>query len=334
MAVTPQTNTTLAAMAERMKECDNFVLCGHVNPDGDCLGSQLALMHALRALGKKATCVLVDANTVDRGLMFLPGVPELVAAADFDGPVDAFIACDVPTTQRIGAAADIQARADVRFTIDHHAVESCMSEFNYVDPDAPACGLIIWELVNLLVEDVPAESATCCYTALMTDTGRFQYQNTTPDALRAAAAMMECGADSAFIASEVYQSRSVASLMLEKQMLGNVVVAPDGLWAYSYVCQEDFERFGAVKADAEPLVDIVRSIAGVRVACMLRQQSTGVRGSMRAKGDEVDVAELARRIGGGGHRAAAGFTYDGTLEQAIAEMPCYLDELVEKAGLR
>ena len=323
MAVTPQTNTTLEAMAERMKGCDDFVLCGHVNPDGDCLGSQLALMHALHAIGKRATCLLVERDSVDLGLRFLPGVDDMVAACDFDGQAATFVACDVPTVARLGAAGDIRSRARMRFTVDHHAADVSMSECNYVDPDAPACGMIAWELVKLLTGgDIPAASAMCCYTALMTDTGRFQYQNTTP------------GADPALVSSEVYQSRSFASLMLEKAMLENVTVAEDGLWAFSYLRKSDFDRLGAVKADAEPLVDIVRSLAGVRVACMLREQPDGVRGSLRAKGEEIDVSELARAIGGGGHRAAAGFTFEGSLDEAVAALPAHLDGLVDKAGLR
>lgn len=335
MAVTPQTNTTLEAMAERMKGCDDFVLCGHVNPDGDCLGSQLALMHALHAIGKRATCLLVERDSVDLGLRFLPGTDDMVAACDFDGRAATFVACDVPTAARLGAAADIQSRALMRFTVDHHAADVSMSECNYVDPDTPACGMIVWELVKLLTgDDVPAASAMCCYTALMTDTGRFQYQNTTPAALRAACEMVEAGAEPALVSSEVYQSRSFASLMLEKAMLENVAVAEDGLWAFSYLRKSDFDRLGAVKADAEPLVDIVRSLAGVRVACMLREQPDGVRGSLRAKGDEIDVSELARAIGGGGHRAAAGFTFEGSLDEAVAALPAHLDGLVDKAGLR
>lgn len=335
MAVTPQTNTTLEAMAERMKGCDDFVLCGHVNPDGDCLGSQLALMHALHAIGKRATCLLVERDSVDLGLRFLPGVDDMVAACDFDGQAGTFVACDVPTVARLGAAGDIRSRARMRFTVDHHAADVSMSECNYVDPDAPACGMIAWELVKLLTGgDIPAASAMCCYTALMTDTGRFQYQNTTPAALRAACEMVEAGADPALVSSEVYQSRSFASLMLEKAMLENVTVAEDGLWAFSYLRKSDFDRLGAVKADAEPLVDIVRSLAGVRVACMLREQSDGVRGSLRAKGEEIDVSELACAIGGGGHRAAAGFTFEGSLDEAVAVLPAHLDGLVDKAGLR
>ena len=334
MAATPQTNTTLEQMARRMRECDDFVICGHVNPDGDCLGSQLALMHTLRALGKRAVCVLAKPAPIDRGLRFLPGADELVPACDFAGRVGAFVACDVPTPERIADGDAIRTRAEVRFTLDHHAADASMADFNYVDADAPACGMLAWELVKLLAGDPSPEAATCCYTALMTDTGRFQYQNADAAALRAAAEMVDAGADAAAISSEVYQSRSYASLMLERAMLGNLSMAPDGSWALSHVRHDDFERLGAVRSDAEPLVDVVRSIAGVCVACMLREQADGVRGSLRAKGDEIDVSALARRIGGGGHRAAAGFTFDGTLEEALRAMPAYLDGLTASAGAR
>lgn len=328
MAVTPQTNTTLAAMAERMKECDSFVLCGHVNPDGDCLGSQLALGLALESLGKRVTQLLVNPDSIERGLQGLPGANGMIPAEQFDGEVEAFIACDVPTSARMGAAGAAQERAQVRFTIDHHAVETSMSEFNYVDPDAPACGMIVWELIGRLgVEPTPA-MAHCCYMALMTDTGRFQYQNTTAEAFAAAAAMVAAGAAPFEASRDAYQSRSLASLELEKVMLSNMRVAPSGSWVLSYVTLEDFKRIGAVKADAEPLIDVLRSVDGVRVACILREHEENVRGSLRSKDDVTDVAKLARAIGGGGHKAAAGFTFEGVLDEALEAMPALLDKVV------
>lgn len=335
MAVTPQTNTTLKAMALRMKKCESFALCGHVNPDGDCLGSQLALGQALEAMGKRVVNLLVAPNSVGRDLVFLPGVSEMVPAEEFEGEVEAFVACDVPTSGRMcQAAAEIQAKAQVRFTIDHHAVDGCMSEFNYVDPDAPATGMIAWELIKELGVKPGKDAATCAYAALMTDTGRFQYQNTTPEAFQAAMEMVAAGADPAEVSREVYQRRSLASLRLEEAMLNNMRISDDGLWGFSYVTQEDFDRLGAVKADAEPLIDIIRSIDGLRVALMLRDQGEGVRGSLRAKDDVTDVASLARHIGGGGHKAAAGFTFDGTLDEALRVMPSYLDELVREGEVR
>ncbi len=327
MAVTPQTNTTLSEIAEEFKKLDNFVLCGHVSPDGDCLGSQLGLALALEAMGKQVTCVLVNPNSIEAGLMYLPGADAMVPAEDFKGPVGAFVACDVPIVSRIGAAAAIQERAQVRFTIDHHAVPENMSEFTYVDSDVPACGMLIWELIKEMGVVPTPQIATCLYAALMTDTGRFQYQNTTPEAFACAAEMVRAGANPAHAAREVYQARSEASLNLERCMLEHMQVDQGGQWALSYVSLSDFAQADAVKFDAEPLIDVLRSLAGIKVACILREQNDCVRGSLRAKDDELDVSKLARHIGGGGHKAAAGFTYAGTLSEALEELPAYLDEL-------
>lgn len=327
MAVTPQTNTTLAALADELKRLDDFVVCGHVNPDGDCLGSQLALGLALQALGKRVTCLLVNPGPVEAGLDFLPGLSSMVAAEEFSGEGRVFVACDVPIPSRMGVAAKIQERAAVRFTIDHHAVPDSMSEHNYVDPDAPATGMIVWQLIKELGVTPTPDMALCCYVALMTDTGRFQYQNTTAEAFAAASEMVAAGADPAAASREVYQSRTRASLSLERTTLENMTVSHDGSWAISHVSLGDFERTGGVKADAEPLIDILRSLHGVKVACMLREQADCVRGSLRAKDDTIDVAALAREIGGGGHKAAAGFTYEGSLSEALAVLPAHLDDL-------
>lgn len=330
MAVTPQTNVTIAELASRLLEHDDFVLCGHVSPDGDCIGSQLALMHALRAIGKRANCVFAEEGPVERGLQFLPGSDGIVPAADYAGPCETFVACDVPTVKRIGNASALHEAAKTHFTIDHHAVDSCMADYNYVDPDAPAVGLIMWQLIAELGVSPSTEMASCCYVALMTDTGRFQFQNTTAECFKAAGEMLECGVDIARCSTEVYQRRSFASLHLESVALANLKVAQSGAWAMSHLRLSDFDECGGVKSDAEPLIDIVRSLDGIQVACMLREQGNVVRGSLRAKGDDLDVSALARRFDGGGHKAAAGFTYTGTMDEALAELPALLDALVEE----
>lgn len=319
--VTPQTNTTLEQMAKRFKQFETFAICGHVSPDGDCLGSQLALAHALRSLGKKVTCLLAKSDPIEHNLLFLPGVEEMVVGSDFNETVDAFIAVDVPTTKRLESAAVAQARAGVRFTIDHHEVDSCMSEYNYVDPDAPSASMLIWEVVKHLGVENNEEVALCALCGLMTDTGRFSYQNTTAEAFSAAAEMVKAGASPSLITKEFFQNRSLASLRLEQIMLERMDLKASGVFAFSYLKYCDFEQNNAIKADAEVLIDILRDIAGVRVALILREQEDGsVRGSLRAK-DDTDVARIARMYDGGGHRAAAGFTYFGTLDSAVIELP-------------
>lgn len=317
MAVTPQTNTTLQAIAEALLVHDNYVICGHVGPDGDCLGSQLALAAALRQCGKQVTCVLARNEPIDGTLTFLPGAEAMVPAALYEGPCDSFVAVDVPTPERLGDGAALQARAAFTVTIDHHAVPEAMSCLSYTDPDVASTSMLVWEVAALMGCDRDKIIATCAYTGLMTDTGRFQYQNADAAAFAAAAAMVAAGAEPAAISRQFYQNRSRASVALESVAIDHMTFSPDGRAVLSWLSLDDFARCGAVKSDAEPLIDVLRSIHGVAVACMLREQPTEVRGSLRAK-DDTDVAAIAKEFDGGGHRAAAGFTVHEPLAQAVA----------------
>lgn len=316
MTVTPQTNTDLASIADALRANDDFVICGHVSPDGDCLGSQLGLAAALKALGKRVTCLLAKDEPIDERLVFLPGAADLVPADRFDGAARVFVAVDVPTRERIGdAAAALRDACDLAVTVDHHAVDSVMSDLVYVDPDAASTTMLVWELAELLGVDRSGDVALCCYTGLVTDTGRFQYQNTDAAAMRAASEMVEAGADPAPVSRAIFQNRSLPSVRLEGVAVERMVFGCAGAFALSWLTRQDFEATGAVKADAEPIIDALRSVSGVRVACMLREQGGVVRGSLRAK-DETDVAAIAREFGGGGHKAAAGFTLSCSIDEA------------------
>lgn len=324
---TPQTNTTLSAIAQCFAELDDFVICGHVNPDGDCLGSQLTLMHGLHAAGKRAVCLLAKPDPIDANLAFLPGIDEMVPAASYDGPVGAFVAVDVPTVERIGQAAALHDGAPVRFTIDHHAADVAMAEYTFVEPESPSASMLVWDIVRML-DAVTPDAALCALTGLITDTGRFAYQNTTPAAFRAAAEMMEAGASPALVNREFFQNRSLPSLALERLVLERMEISEDGGFVVSYLDQADFDAVGAIKADVEPLIDSLRSVRGARVALILRENNDHeVRGSLRAKDDHTDVAAVARRFGGGGHTAAAGFTFKGSLAEARVEVPRVVREL-------
>ncbi len=305
---------------------DDFVICGHVNPDGDCLGSQLAFYHALRKLGKRVTCVLAKPDPIDVNLRFLPGIESMVPAAEFTGRVGCFLSVDVPTVERMETAGALHDAADVRIALDHHASDKALAEYAYVDPDSPSASMIAWDVVALL-DAVTPESALCAMTGLFTDTGRFAYQNTTTAAFLAAAAMMEAGADPALICREVFQNRTRASLELERIVLERMQVVHDGEFSFSYLSQADFDEVGAIKADTEPLVNLLRSVSGVRVALILREvNESEVRGSLRAK-DDTDVSVVARSYGGGGHRAAAGFTFKGSLEAARIQVPAAVEAM-------
>lgn len=326
VAVTPQTNTTLEEIAEVLLRAQTVAICGHVSPDGDCLGSGLALANALRGLGKQVTALTARPEPVEPGLRFLPGADALLAAADYDGIPDVFVAVDVPTPERLGDGDEVRKRAGVTVTIDHHAVPEAMADYSYTDPDAAATAMLVWQLARLMKADCEGAVATCCYTGLMTDTGRFQYQNSDEEVFLSAAQMVKAGARPGEISCEVYQNRTLASLLLEALVIDRMVFLDGGQCVISWLETADFERLGAQKSDAEPLVNALRSVGGVRVACMLRQQDGAVRGSLRAK-DGTDVAAIARSFGGGGHKAAAGFTFQGTVAQAVEELSGILSSL-------
>ena len=275
MSVTPQTNADLPAIAQALAERDDVVISGHVSPDGDCLGSQLVLAHALRTLGKRATCVLATDEPYDEKLAFMPGMEGMVPASSFEGPVGVFVAVDVPTVERMGDAAALHDAAALTVTVDHHAVPTAMADLTYVDPDAAATAMIVWELAALLGARRDAAMATCAYTGLVTDTGRFQYQNTDAAAMRAASEMVEAGADPASVSRAIFQNRTLPSVRLEGIAVERMTFGAGGAYALSWLSCDDFEATGAVKADAEPIIDALRSVAGVRVACMLRARSAG-----------------------------------------------------------
>lgn len=316
MTYSVQVDSELQAIATMLNECHRIAICGHVSPDGDCIGSQLALQLALESQGKEAVCLLVKDEPIDKALAFMPGSDRLVPASDATGSFDAFVAVDVPTRERLGeAACAIMDAAPCVAVIDHHDAGDPLCDLHCIRPNSPSTTMLIWDLAGIMGAQMVPGVAQCCFTGLVTDTGRFQFQNSTKDAFAAAAQMVQAGADPAFVSREVFQNRSLASLELEKLVIERMTFDAWGTCAVSWLTQEDFDACGAVKADAEPLVNVIRSIRGVRAVCLLREQDGAIRGGLRAK-DDTDVSQIARSFGGGGHKAAAGFTLHCEIQEA------------------
>lgn len=335
MTATPQSNSTLQEIADVLRANQTFALCGHVSPDGDCLGSQLALAHVLRALGKQMELLLVQDAPIDDKLSFLPGSDGFVSSAEIahrGQSFDVFVALDVPTRERIGeaACAVLDAAAD-SVTVDHHAVPTVMAKHVHVDPDAASTSMLVWQLARLLMDKPPLDAAVCAYTGLVTDTGCFQYQNTDVRAFNAAADMVAYGVSPSHITREVMQNRSLASVRLESIASSRMELFANGQAALGWVSAADMGACGAKKEDADGIVNMLRSIRGVRVACALREQDGEIRGNLRSK-DETDVSVLARELGGGGHAGAAGFTLRCSMEEAVATMSSRLASIFDNQG--
>ena len=309
-------STPFHRAAIRLKHADSVVVCGHVHPDGDAIGSVLGLTLALRDAGIAAVPALADTDAPPKTYDFLPGFALFMHVADLETP-EVFVALDTPNFERLGEAEQMARDASELIVIDHHPDNSEFGDMNIVDPRTAASGQLVWRLVERLDSDPSPEVAMCCYVGLMTDTGQFQFDNTSPQTFHDAAAMIEAGVNPAETARLVYQERTASSLALQARMMSRITLANGGRVAYSWMDPADFTETGALPGDAEYLPDALRQIGGVDAIVLLRIDDGEVRGNLRAK-TGADVGAVARKLGGGGHRPAAGFTFTGTLDECLA----------------
>ena len=301
-----------------LRRATSVVVCGHVRPDGDAIGSALGLTLSLRENGIAAVPTLANTEPAPATYSWLPGFGLYVPAAQLETP-DVFVAVDTPVLDRLGEAEHLAREAKTVVSIDHHPDGEAFGTVNVLDPTAAATGQMIWRLAQQFDAEPSIEVALCCYVGLLTDTGRFSYDNTTSDAFRAAALMVDAGVDPAEVARRAYQSRSAASLAIEARAMSRLTLANDGAVAYSWVDDADFAELSVLPEEAESLPDAVRVLGGIEAAALLRQAGDEVRVNLRSKCG-FDVASVARHFGGGGHHAASGFTFQGTIEQLLPQL--------------
>ncbi|MCL2024591.1 MAG: DHH family phosphoesterase [Coriobacteriia bacterium] len=295
---------------ENIEPGQTVFVCGHVRPDGDAIGSVLALVAALDGRGVKAYPLLADNKPKPSTYAWLAGVDTYLMpteAARF-GPADAFIAVDTPVASRLNAALPLLEEASRTLIIDHHRALEPYGDVRYIDESAAACSQIIWQLLDTLNWERTAQIATACYVGLASDTGRFMHDNTTPAVLRDAAEMVEAGADNAAINVALYAQKSAAALALEGLVLERMMVLNDERVTVSWLTQADFTTREAQRDEVENIADLIRSLKGSEVAVFITFGDTGTRVSLRSKTD-FDVAAVAERFGGGGHRGASGVTW-------------------------
>lgn len=302
--------------AVSLRHAESVIVCAHVRPDGDAVGSVLGMTLALRAAGIPAVPTLADDRPAPSTYAFLPG-HSLYAPVTQLEPAQAFVALDTPVPHRLGLAEPLMRGAETVIMFDHHPDAQTYGTECVCDHTFAATGQIVWRFLDALDVAPTPEIALPLYVALMTDTGRFAYDNTGPEALRVAAEMLDAGVDPAQAARLVYQERSEASLALEALALSRLVRANSGHVAWTYLTDEDFERTSALPEEAEHLPDAIRVLGGIDVAMLLRQRGSEVRGNLRSK-TGFDVAAVARQLAGGGHHAAAGFTVPDSTVEAVA----------------
>lgn len=296
-----------------LREGKRFWLASHIRVDGDGLGSLLGLSLALRKAGKEVQAI--NQGPLPRQFAFLPGY-ETISGRRPRGRPDAFITLDVPDTERLGVVRDWIPEGVPVINLDHHVSNRSFGQVNVVEPERSATG----EIVYLLLRDgefaFDPDIATCLYAAIYTDTGRFSYTNTRPETLEVSAHLLRMGAAIRGVSKGTYESRTRRELDLQARAIDRLAVDAAGEIAWSYLRIQDIQGPGSRSVDAHDLVDIPRSLRGVKIAVFFREVEGAVRVSLRSEGS-LDVSAIAAGYGGGGHTNSAGCTIRGDLTETM-----------------
>jgi phosphoesterase RecJ-like protein len=316
-----------------LRSQNHFLVLTHYRPDGDAVGSQLALALLLKDLGKRVEAWNDD--EVPAKFRFLPQSHLVTRPPAEPKDFDVVIAIDTSTWQRVGSAAQ-RIRSRKHFiNIDHHVSNEKFGDINWIVPEAPASGQILFELIQQGGFKLTREMATCLFAAISTDTGSFSYGSTTAESLRAAAVLVDTGINVGEICRHVYESYPYARLMLLQKALAQLQLVDHKRVAYTWVTTEMFEESGAKREDTEGLIDYARAIDGVVVALLFEEMAEPgkTRVSFRSKHPRLDVNSVARRFGGGGHREAAGARIAGEPREIEARVLAAVSEALANAGL-
>jgi phosphoesterase RecJ-like protein len=315
----PQTQTTsdLQAVADALRSHDRFLLVTHENPDGDALGSLLATKLALDSLGKDSEMYLYGDAPLPREYGFMP-LQRLRRELPEDAGERVLVALDCANESRMGPVPELLEQARLTLDIDHHHDNSRFGDVNLVVGDASSTGEVLRDVFAELDVELTPEIAEALYIAVVTDTGRFQYTNTTPKALRLAAELVEAGADVHRVFQGVYESVEFAKLKLLARALERAQVYEGGRLVVSHLLRSDFTELNAAEAYSEGIIDYLRAVEGAEMAALIREpprrDGPKRRVSLRASNDELDVSAIARKSDGGGHRQAAGFSSDDSVD--------------------
>jgi phosphoesterase RecJ-like protein len=316
----PQSQKTsdLQAVADALRSHDRFLLVTHENPDGDALGSLLAMKLALDGLGKDSEMYLYGDAPLPREYAFMP-LDGLRREPPPDAGERVLVALDCANEQRLGPEPALLRDAPLTLDIDHHHDNSRFGDLNLVVGDASSTGEVLRDVFAELDVELTPEIAEALYIAVVTDTGRFQYTNTTPKALRLAAELVEAGADVHRVFQGVYESVEFAKLKLLARALERAQVYEGGRLVVSYLLRSDFTELSAAEAYSEGIIDYLRAVEGAEMAALIREpprrEGPARRVSLRASNDELDVSAIARKANGGGHRPAAGFSSDASVDE-------------------
>lgn len=303
-------NSSVRPILTFLRKHRRFLVSGHVRSDADALGSQLAFARALRRLGKKAQ-VVCDLGVLPE-LAWMPGTKEVGSGpGDLRPPYDAVVTFDSGAWSRLERIAEALPREELTvINVDHHASNERFGDLNWVDDSYSSSAEMAWELILALGVKPDRAIATCLYTGMFTDTGRFSFSNTTPETHLHAAAMLRCGVKPAEVSKALYRQRTPAHLRFLSDCIARI--RSEGNVAWISLPLEMQKNAGFELGDTQEYVDLVKSLRGVRVALLFRELEDRIKISFRTDAG-VDGVKLAALWGGGGHRRASGATVRGPL---------------------
>lgn len=318
----------VAAFKSEIRSARSILVGTHLNPDGDALGSALALSEYLESeqLDHEVLCN----NAAPASLKFLPGVERVRQTPSADIDWDLGIVLDLDKLERLGKTRPYFESCRRLVVIDHHVPDEAPGDVRIVDTTKPATAVILANLLMALNAEITPSMATCLLTGIVTDTGSFRFPNTTPESLELAAQLLSLGGNLEQIAENVYQTRPLVAVRLLGIVLENLQLASDDRLGWSTISVQDYETCGATEEHTEGFVNEILAIETVQIAALIRQPGQGrlIRCSLRSRGNH-DVAEVARMFGGGGHRNAAGCTFETTMEEAEATLIGVLKQCLE-----
>ncbi|QMV18208.1 bifunctional oligoribonuclease/PAP phosphatase NrnA [Granulicella sp. 5B5] len=314
---------SIRALLNLISERNTFLITSHARPDGDAIGSSVGLMHLLEAMGKRVTVAFSD--PIPEQFQCLDGVERIVHNLPAELP-DAAILLECDSIQRTGFTS---IPAAYTINIDHHLSGRNYADFNWIDPRACAVGAMVYDVAIAAKVPISTAMSDCLYTAVLTDTGSFNYPGTSASTFALAGHLIQCGTDANRIAQAMYFSNPPGKVRLLGAALSKMHIKGEVCW--SVISQDDLALAGATAEDCEGVVNHLISMAGIEAAILLRQQENldEYRLSLRSKGiGKLDVSRVAEHFGGGGHRTASGCTLRGTAASIVERLLHYLDALL------
>ena len=314
---------TIDNIIEEIKKADTIAILTHESPDGDAVGSSLAMYLALKQIGKNPDVIIPKYSKV---FSFLPGVEEIKTEGKKES-YDLAISLDCANMKLLNGYANYFEDANSRISIDHHSANTMFADLNFVNPMAPACSQILVTIIPELGAQIDRKIGTCLLTGIITDTGGFRYSGVTSETFEFAAELLNKGVNVSDIYKRVLQTLSKCSFELRRRAMNRIEFFEEGKITFTYITKEDEKDVGCINSDHDGIVEMGRDIEGVEISIFLREKDDGYKISLRSN-EYVNVSDICLLFSGGGHVRAAGgsinLPFDQAKEKIIEECKKYL----------